>query len=391
MSTVKHPRKGQAWSVDYTIGILLFLFAIIIGITIISNIFSNQEYEKLLKDAELVSDLLASPGYPSDWDNDTVYQIGLLTDGKVNISKLRTLYMMPPNTARKYLKTRNNLFVFIEDKDYGIVYTNKTCGYGDSGITSNGTVKYHTVAYYYAQLTDGLLLSTMNQTYTADLYLRDQEPGSIVNGFTLNGSLDNLTGNLYRYDTLVMENPQLDLFTGEYNTTALAAAYEDWVFKGNTLIIMTQVGLAGFLDAEFPSAEDGAGNVTIQEEHDDMVFTAGETILFSRKYSMTPSGGIADFVMVANYTNSKYGITTWNYGEGKVIYFGDVKGTYEVFGPYEGYENLTRLINYTISKTALGYCPGLDLTALTYDNLAIMQRYVVFDGKIAKLHVYLWQ
>ncbi|MFH1072697.1 MAG: hypothetical protein V1743_04680, partial [Nanoarchaeota archaeon] len=158
-------RKGQTWSIDYTIGLLLFLFAIVIGLKIIFNTFQDPTYEYLGKNAYTLMDQFTSEGYPYSWTKDDVLRIGLTTKNTVNITKLNTLYGMDPQATRKYLPTRNTYYLFLEDKDFGIIYYNATCGYGTTDITNNGTLTYHAVAYYTSQATEANLLPLASSTY----------------------------------------------------------------------------------------------------------------------------------------------------------------------------------------------------------------------------------
>ncbi|MBU1975683.1 MAG: hypothetical protein KKG59_04735 [Nanoarchaeota archaeon] len=381
-------RKGQIWSIDYVIGMLLFLLAIIIGLKMFLNTYGNQEFEILQGNAERMSDLLMSEGYPNDWDNETLFQIGLTTGSNINITKLRYLYNMDPNRARSHLKTRNNYYLFFQSQGQGFLYFNGSCGYGDEGIIGEGGVQYYDIAYYFSNIGgDTYIRDYLGDNYNVDYYFRDGSEGMVVDAYTINGSLYNLTNKLDYYETIILEDPGFDLFSGDRPLTEISYLLEEWLSKGKLLIITGKVGLGLFALANFPVTEDGAGNITIQNEHVDIPFEEGDGLIFTDKYTITPQTEIEGYTMLGNYSNDQIGMATWNYGEGKIFYYGDSEADYG----NGDYSNISEQINHTLSRVAVGYCKDLNIDDTEADNFVKIERYVVLNNKITKLGLFVWE
>jgi hypothetical protein len=75
---------------DYIFGILIFSICLILYYKFIPNLEAEElnNLEEIYLDAKTISESLISPGYPSDWTNETVQRIGILSHGKtINHSK----------------------------------------------------------------------------------------------------------------------------------------------------------------------------------------------------------------------------------------------------------------------------------------------------------------
>ena len=71
-------RRGQVWSFDYTIGMLLFIITILLATSVlVRNFFADDGFEELHANAEAISEQLMSAGYPSHWRPDDAISIGL--------------------------------------------------------------------------------------------------------------------------------------------------------------------------------------------------------------------------------------------------------------------------------------------------------------------------
>lgn len=82
-------KKAQVWLSDYTLSMLLFILAALISVKIIINSFSaNTDFQELKTEASKISEILMSEGYPVDWTNETVIRPGLLTDRRLNQTKV---------------------------------------------------------------------------------------------------------------------------------------------------------------------------------------------------------------------------------------------------------------------------------------------------------------
>ncbi len=114
-------KKAQAWYLDLSIGALLFIITLSLFLRVESNIMGDSSlYDELSLESRLVSDKLVSEGYPQSWDKDSVYEIGLLSKGRINQTKLDYFNEISqsdyPSSKRK-LGTKFDYYVYLEDKD----------------------------------------------------------------------------------------------------------------------------------------------------------------------------------------------------------------------------------------------------------------------------------
>ena len=99
-------RKGQAWGLDLTIAAVIFT----VGLVFFYFYALNQPNEAketvdaLFYDGEVLASSILSEGYPLDWNMNNVVTIGILTEGKINNSKLQKFYNL---NASDYEKTKN--------------------------------------------------------------------------------------------------------------------------------------------------------------------------------------------------------------------------------------------------------------------------------------------
>ncbi|MEK6854888.1 MAG: hypothetical protein AABX73_01570 [Nanoarchaeota archaeon] len=86
--------KAQAWGFDLAVSAIIFLAAafLLYIYTLNSSSGTDEKLSILSHEGEIVSNTLLSEGYPSNWDESSVVKIGLLTDKKINETKLESFY-----------------------------------------------------------------------------------------------------------------------------------------------------------------------------------------------------------------------------------------------------------------------------------------------------------
>lgn len=89
-------KRGQGWGVDLIIGGLIVLVGIIAfyGYTFNIDTEKNTVIKHLEAEGELIAAQLLDEGNPSDWTPSQVINVGILTQGKINQTKLEYLYTM---------------------------------------------------------------------------------------------------------------------------------------------------------------------------------------------------------------------------------------------------------------------------------------------------------
>ena len=109
-------KRAQAFGFDLFIAIGLFLAAFILIYFYSINLQSSQEkvHEALSYDGNVIADSLLSEGYPQNWDKDNVVIIGILSNNKINetkLSKFNDLANSDYNKAKNIFNTKYNFYV----------------------------------------------------------------------------------------------------------------------------------------------------------------------------------------------------------------------------------------------------------------------------------------
>lgn len=123
-------------------GFALFLIAMLIFFVYALNNSEESEetFELLTYDGELISNSLLSVGYPENWQTSNVQTIGITTNGKVNQTKLEELYKMIYTngnytlTKRKFNTIYDYYFFFEENITINSVEVE---GIGKPGISKD--------------------------------------------------------------------------------------------------------------------------------------------------------------------------------------------------------------------------------------------------------------
>lgn len=129
-------RKSQVWSIDYIIGLLIFIVIVLISIRLILNITSDNDDAALYKDAVHLSDILMNPGSPPNWDVANVTIPGLTyanASSKLDLNKIILL------DSIGYDRTK---VLFHISHDYLYFFENKTGAINIAGCSHGYTVGY---------------------------------------------------------------------------------------------------------------------------------------------------------------------------------------------------------------------------------------------------------
>ena len=114
------PKKAQAWGTDLTIAFVIFSFAIIFFYFYSLNYSNETEdiLEILTYEGNYIADSLLSSGYPDQWQESNVIEIGLTTSGKINQTKITNFYNLAQNDYEKTKRifgTKYDYYFFMED------------------------------------------------------------------------------------------------------------------------------------------------------------------------------------------------------------------------------------------------------------------------------------
>jgi|FLOH01.1.fsa_nt_gi hypothetical protein len=130
--------KGQAWITDFIISFFIFAIGLILVSRFLFNAGVDNNFNEVRSESELLSEYLFSEGVPSDWDNNSVVRIGLLTDDRLNITKLEMLYNMSYNESKYYLSTPFDYLIYFQQN--GTILNISGCGFGPVILNCNQTI-----------------------------------------------------------------------------------------------------------------------------------------------------------------------------------------------------------------------------------------------------------
>ena len=104
-------KRGQGWGFDLVVASIIFTFAILFFYIFALNYSSGSE--EALRDLEyegqLIADSFLSEGNPNDWNETNVVKIGVLSDNKINDTKLERFYNLA-NTS--YPQTKSLMAIY---------------------------------------------------------------------------------------------------------------------------------------------------------------------------------------------------------------------------------------------------------------------------------------
>jgi hypothetical protein len=113
-------KKAQAWGFDLMIASVLFVFGIIVFFlySINSSQGEIEKLEDLQYEGNIIADDIMSEGFPKDWGTNTVTKIGILSDNKINGTKLERFYDLASVEYKKsktLFNTKYEYFVNISE------------------------------------------------------------------------------------------------------------------------------------------------------------------------------------------------------------------------------------------------------------------------------------
>lgn len=97
-------KRAQAWSIDLFIATIIFALALAAFYFFMTNQENPQEtLEKMKQDSKKISQDILSPGIPENWNEINVIIPGIISNNRINTSKLTTFDNL---TSSNYLKTQ---------------------------------------------------------------------------------------------------------------------------------------------------------------------------------------------------------------------------------------------------------------------------------------------
>lgn len=99
-------KKAQAWGFDLVIASVIFTFGVVIFLLYTLNDPGNQDnLNDLEYEGNNIANQIMSEGFPINWDQDNFVRIGILSENRINETKLEVFYNL---SVENYQKTREN-------------------------------------------------------------------------------------------------------------------------------------------------------------------------------------------------------------------------------------------------------------------------------------------
>lgn len=383
----KNNLKAQIWFMDFVIAILIFTFMLIGYYTYTTNISKQDSVAiaDLIADAKAISSSSTTGGYPDNWDVNNVVRIGFTDDNnRINNDKFNEFTKINYNKSLKLFGTVYDYFTFFFVNESGDVQNVEGfCGVGHPAVNVTYDIN---AAYYHKDETK--LRDFMIDNFQADIY--KDSPADVE----LNELLNNIDNN--KYGLVVIESPEFN--TNQFNT--VKASIEPWVISGGFFMLSgrplaAQGGV--MLGVKFYKVTGDAGRdkpATVIKEDELIVFDYADQIMFKQVYYIEDVSLGSDLIDIARFNESdveiedmwdnKIALARWPYGEGKVLFFSDFDATYLAGDFQENLESST-------AKWIGARCLPINMINIKRDNLVRVDRLLIYNSKIVKMVLYVWQ
>jgi len=106
-------RRSQSWYVDYIVSFVIFAIALFM---LIENLpqMESESLDSISIEANVLSDSLLSEGNPANWNSTDVIEIGLLTQGVIDDSKVYRLNSVSYKGARALYGMRSEFLIYFD-------------------------------------------------------------------------------------------------------------------------------------------------------------------------------------------------------------------------------------------------------------------------------------
>jgi len=120
---LKYRKKAQAWGIDLMIAMIIFTVGIVIFYFYALNApgEAKETMESLSYDGKIIMNTIFSEGYPLDWNPGNVVNIGILSDNKIDETKLENFDAMTGtdddyDRTKILFNTRYDYYFFLDDQ-----------------------------------------------------------------------------------------------------------------------------------------------------------------------------------------------------------------------------------------------------------------------------------
>lgn len=359
-------RSGQAWSVDFAVSLLLFVAAMVIAYTMLTNVLSDRKFDDVRTQARGAAELLVTPGYPDHWTNESVIRTGLVADSELSLRKARALASVDNDAMRKGLRVTDAVYVYVLNATNGTEAVFGECGVGDLSVSSVPAEK------------------TLNA-----LAIGDGKVGVSVETNATVFMNDSFFDEMERADVLVLEGNVAGVIDRSLEQSSIDLA--DVAMRGITAIV---IGDPGFPVWGIETNSTTASTIQVTSGAGKRLgLTEGETIDIEIGGSpvaiptlITPGGSaVGNFETIAT-AMGKPAIATWTFNDARIWYVATHQGT------LSGGGNLTEtLINATEDVITIPWpsCSPPTFPA-NAEQIVHYDRIVSYHDRLLTLRIVMW-
>lgn len=350
-------RRGQVWSSDFTMSLLIFTIASLIAFTMIVNTIDERDFEEVRMQASSAAALLAGEGYPAHWTNDTVIRAGLLADERLSLRKAAELAKLEDHDLRMVLRTTDDTYVYFTNASNDTAPVFGACGVGSAAATS----------------------TALNQTLPALAIVGASHPVSDLLPIAQRSD-DALYDNMTQ-DVIIIE----DSISSNLSDAEIKRIFDDIAERGMTFVVLGDPGIP-ILGIDVNSSD--ASLLTVAEGG-ELLLLPGEELTVSGTIPTinVPAGEpINNYQEIAVSDAGSVAYATWTYHDARIWYLATTAGTHA-----DGRDLRSTLVNatrdmITVPRPACG--PVLLPDA---EQVAVHTRTLAHHDELLHMHVLVWR
>lgn len=292
--------KGQIWSMDFALSLILFSAASVIAYTLLTNLFEDTAHEDVRRQAADASQLLSGEGYPQHWTRSDVIRAGITAEGRLSLRKARELGALDRDALRRSTRATDNIAIYaLNGSEVSGIFG--TCVLGD--LSDPGTPR--------------------NMTLPAIALVSGAHP--VADRVTATQHSDDAVYSaLQSADVLILEG---DVTAGSQRSNAsISLGLHGMAQRGTTIIIVGDPGIPVF---GVQANRTNATQVTLSSVALGM--EEGASVSFPEQEIATieePAGPpVRAYEAVGLADSGKAAYATWLYGDARVWYVATAEGT----------------------------------------------------------------
>ena len=363
--------RGQAWGLDYTLGLLLFIFTVLLVLgVLLRTVLVRDAFSDVVRSADAVSEQLMTPGYPSSWRAADVITAGLLTENELSQRKAERLAAMADadyNGAKNILNTKYGYSITLLERNSSLIPIGAWCRIG-AGTEQKSVANVARASAYYG---DGGLKSLV-ASHNGSLYGAEDLPL--------------LMESLRSYDLIILEEPNLATAARPYDAQK-ASMLQEAVLRGATLLLVGNVNLTELFALNI-TAINATDNATGTSANDTLLNLSGATVDNVAGFALTQNGQ-ERYEPLATLPDGRDYAARFTYGDGDVYYLGGLTGTLTATGE--------TLLNHVLASldqafsTQLANCSAVSIPSQDVRNLVQVRRLIAFQGRMVLMKVNIWE